>query len=114
MTNLPPHSTNARDVLLAAVAALDCSPPPPARLYAAADKPFGLSPWTFRRWAAEGRLRCHLGPRGKLLAWEADVRAAVEAAPYARRPPTVELAADPFRAALASGELEAARTGGSP
>lgn len=87
MANVPSTSRSVRDALLAAVAALDAtaSPPPPARLYCAADRPFGISPWTFRRWAAEGRLRCHRGARGKLLAWENDVRAAIEAEPYLPR-----------------------------
>lgn len=117
MANVPNGKSAAVEALLAAAAALGEAPPPlpPERLYAAGDKPFGLSPWTFRGWAKSGRLRCHRGPRGKLLAWESDVRKAVEAEAYEPRAKKLEPAPmaandiggdDPFAEDVAAGKLE--------
>jgi hypothetical protein len=112
MANVPDRTHTAIEALLTAAAALGESPAsPPERLYSARDKPFGLSPWTFRRWAAEGRLRCHRGARGKLLAWEADVRAAIEAEPYVPPDAGVNPDGDPLEELLARDELEES-TGG--
>jgi hypothetical protein len=51
----------------------------------------GIRGATLARWAREGRLRAHVLERGKLAAWERDVRAAVEAVPYSAPEPSVRL-----------------------
>ena len=41
----------------------------------------GVTASTLQRWAKSGRLRAFRGPRRVMLAWELDIRAAVEAEP---------------------------------
>lgn len=42
-----------------------------------------IPPATLMRWAKTGRLRAFEAERGKVVAWEADIRTAVEANPVA-------------------------------
>lgn len=102
----------------AATATHPCAPvatPAPDQLVSLRSKPLGLSYWTLRRWAQEGRLRAFEGQRGRLTAWLSDIAKAVEACPYApQRRESADTAGDaltdPLDAALASGEL----TSGQP
>lgn len=59
---------------------------------------YGLSGWTLKRWAADGRLSAFRAERGKLVAWDRDVRAAIEAEPYV--PPSKEAAGDQLEEAF--------------
>ncbi len=51
-------------------------------LVAASDRPFGLSPDTFRRWAKQKRFPSFVAERGRIVAWKADVKSAIESDPY--------------------------------
>jgi hypothetical protein len=114
MPNAPNHNRATIEALLSAAAALGEAVPvqPPERLYSAKDRPFGLSSWTFRSWAASGRLKCFRGPRGRLEAWESEVRKAIEAEAYVPRAKKLEAATDlpveddPFADDVAAGRLE--------
>ena len=72
-----------------------------SRLPAAPERPIALAGgWgavaggTLLRWARTGRLEAYRGARGQLLAFPAELRRAVEAAPYAA--PLQPGGADPF------------------
>jgi hypothetical protein len=67
-----------------------------------------LSGSTLAAWSRSGRLRAFTAERGRLVAWEADIRAAVEAEPYTpvarRRGAHASGGGDDL---LAGGDLEA-------
>lgn len=73
---------------------VDVSPDDPrGDLVALRDGWQGIAGATLLRWAREGRLRAFTLDRGKLVAWEHDLRCAVEASPVSGQ---VSAANDPF------------------
>ena len=104
----------ARAVVAGLEQALGVLEAPPAnlteidRLVDAEDRLFDLTPTTFRRWIREGRLKAFQAERGRYVAWESDVRRAIEAEPYEPNQTAAGAAPDPMDEAIASGRL---RTG---
>ncbi len=74
-------------------------------LVGASDRPFGLSPSTFRRWVSAGKLRAFRAERGRLVAWRSDVRKCIESRPYQVPVPGDGEDGDLIDRALASGRL---------
>ena len=93
--------------LEAVVAAMDAQPAD--ELVGLRDGALGLSGDTLVRWARSGRLRAFEAERGRIVAWQSDIRAAIEAAPVRRNlrhvptPPSNDV--DELDQALAAGEL---------
>lgn len=77
------------------------------QLVALNTSPHGIPFPTWKAWAEEGRLRAHRAERGKLVAWERDLVAAIEAEPVRATPRlrAVPSAGDELDQAIAAGDL---------